>query len=792
MNINAANNRRIQTDPSSKPNPSYNVLLVELLDAILSDDDTAFEAKEAALLETLAQEEDKYSKSGGWRHPRRKKSHKLSILQQMHEDDEEAMRFSAKLLSNTRPPVNFVLHAPAPKKQHQQQEDLSDSDDNDQKMSASNSDIHSDSDEETDDQSETDHTPPLFDGSIGANTGSLLHLACIVDEPFILAMFLVLGAEPRSKHSAFRRLPIHEAACSNSTECLSLLLDLSKQYNQSDAEENNRSGEKYLGSHCFPVFFASASKKTYPVYNLLKPRHVRDLSPSVNNSLPTTSQSSNGAQSRFPFVSTLRLIKTYVEQIKSKQITPLIAAKELLSRTPLPFHMRSTLSSSLAHTLSVPDGHGNTALHWAAFKNCADCVSILLAAGANPNAQTYSTGWTPLHDAAYSDAPEATQLLLEGGANPDARANSGATPLCFAAQEDAPRAAEILLKAGADTFVRCCGHSLGTSIPNNGGDQHNELIIPQLPMMTSRFSGYTPLHYCAHYNAAKAANVLIRYNAPIEIYDLADRLPIHVAVGRGSSDVLRELLIAGAKVEVDRNQPSNHLQQQSHENTEDEGSQVTRNQPLGNQQEIGSPTAANLHGSFARQISSNRIIIHPNLHSPPISPLTSRQGNVITPASSPVLKQMLPRQPVNSTKPWNCLSQKSIDECVSLIEAAEGHWSPHTHKLFSPTDRRAVLELLRVGKRLEQQGTGLFLELWPYVLSFCGRGWFDKDDHDANMSPLQLPLQATHDQKMPAATNITKITNTSMRNPSSIVNDDNEEGMEDNEFTQFELDGESW
>ena len=119
-------------------------------------------------------------------------------------------------------------------------------------------------------------------------------------------------------------------------------------------------------------------------------------------------------------------------------------------------------------------------MHWSAFKNCSNCVSILLEAGANPNARTYSTGWTPLHDAAYSDAPQATQLLLNGGADVDARANSGATPLCFAAQEDAPQATEILLQAGADTHVRCCGGSHATS------------DIPLAPLVTSQFSGYTP------------------------------------------------------------------------------------------------------------------------------------------------------------------------------------------------------------------------------------------------------------------------------------------------------------
>ena len=41
------------------------------------------------------------------------------------------------------------------------------------------------------------------------------------------------------------------------------------------------------------------------------------------------------------------------------------------------------------------------------------------------------------------------------------------------------------------------------------------------------------------------------------------------------------------------------------------------------------------------------------------------------------------------------------------------------------------MELLRVGKRLEQQGTGIFIDLWPLVLSFCGRGWFEVEEEQA-------------------------------------------------------------
>lgn len=87
---------------------------------------------------------------------------------------------------------------------------------------------------------------------------------------------------------------------------------------------------------------------------------------------------------------------------------------------------------------------------------------------------------------------------------------------------------------------------------------------------------------------------------------------------------------------------------------------------------------------------------------------------------------MIPQEPVTSSKPWNCLTQQAIDECKDLISKAEQSWSPDRHLLFTPQDRKAVMELLRVGKRLEQQGI-LFVDLWPQVLGFCGRGWFDPE-----------------------------------------------------------------
>ena len=64
---------------------------------------------------------------------------------------------------------------------------------------------------------------------------------------------------------------------------------------------------------------------------------------------------------------------------------------------------------------------------------------------------------------------------------------------------------------------------------------------------------------------------------------------------------------------------------------------------------------------------------------------------------------MIPSQPISSSKPWNCLSQKSIDACKHLITEVEMNWTPTRHALFSPADRLAVVEVLRVGKRLETE-----------------------------------------------------------------------------------------
>ncbi|KAL3936401.1 MAG: hypothetical protein SGBAC_008278 [Bacillariaceae sp.] len=579
----------------------------------------------------------------------------------------------------------------------------------------------------SDESSNQEHVPAIFDGSVANATppplggtgagasggaGTILHLACAMDQPLILAFFLCMGADGRASHTAFRRLMIHEAACNGSIHCLQLLLELGKEF-AALAEEQHKNNFGRSAVPFFPDCFDMKSRTASRLSRFPPPMNMRYFRKEAATQLRETEKPY--------FIVALRRFQSFCGAVQRGEMSELQAARSLMKGAQLTESTRASLiracafksnrlaSRSFLRTNGSSDGHGNTPLHWAAFRNETHCVSLLLEYDADPNARAHPSGWTPLHDAAYSNSAESIVLLISKGARVDSRANSGATPLCFAAQEDAFKAAHLLLDRGADLTARCAGTPRDGTTTQTAANNHPH----------SRFSGYTPLHYCAHYNASQAARVLLQDNnakGGMQTPDLSGRLPIHIAVARGSSDVLRELLHAGARVDI---------------------------RPVissGSPPQAAAVTPASSNISTASSTSAPPLLgalpqTPPREHAVPEVFGTPRQSaqsttsseSAASSVSSPILRSMIPAQPIKSSKPWNCLTQQAIDECRDLIAKTEQSWSPDLHLLFTPQDRRCVLELLRVGKRLEQQETSIFVDFWPLVLSFCGRGWFELD-----------------------------------------------------------------
>lgn len=101
----------------------------------------------------------------------------------------------------------------------------------------------------------------------------------------------------------------------------------------------------------------------------------------------------------------------------------------------------------------APDRDGRSALSWAAEKNHAEIVRLLLAGGANPN-ELDQTKRTPLHFAVGAQARECATLLLNAGAAVDAQDQLGDTALMLAAGRGDETLVRLLLARGANRSLK--------------------------------------------------------------------------------------------------------------------------------------------------------------------------------------------------------------------------------------------------------------------------------------------------------------------------------------------------
>jgi|GEM_PF-1014326 len=98
--------------------------------------------------------------------------------------------------------------------------------------------------------------------------------------------------------------------------------------------------------------------------------------------------------------------------------------------------------------------HGESAFTGACYRGRVDVVKLFLHNKLNPDDTNISTGSTGLEEAAQAFQSRIVSLLLDAGANPNAKNNSGITALMWAAFNGDLDSAGLLLDRGADVNDR--------------------------------------------------------------------------------------------------------------------------------------------------------------------------------------------------------------------------------------------------------------------------------------------------------------------------------------------------
>ena len=190
--------------------------------------------------------------------------------------------------------------------------------------------------------------------------------------------------------------------------------------------------------------------------------------------------------------------------------------------------------------VSIPLADGTTALHWAAHWDELEIASLLLQAGAKPNAAD-SNGVTPLLLACTNGRPLMANLLLRSGADPKLARATGVTPLMMAARTGSAPLVRLLLERGADVNTAEATHQQ-TALMWAVAEGHSE-IVQLLLAKAADVGARTP----ARRNRIAVSGQFASGECCLPNY-VGGFTPLLFAAQQGRIETARLLLEAGAKV----------------------------------------------------------------------------------------------------------------------------------------------------------------------------------------------------------------------------------------------------
>ena len=194
-------------------------------------------------------------------------------------------------------------------------------------------------------------------------------------------------------------------------------------------------------------------------------------------------------------------------------------------------------------------GAASAALIWAAERNDAQMVDLLLNAGADAKAVN-EYGATALYAAAANPGAAITVKLLAAGADPNAHLLSGETPLMKAAREGNLETVRALLSGKADPNAqegKGGQTALMWAVSERQSAVAEELVRHGADVNAHSKTGFTALMFAAQQGDTDCARILLDAKANAnEAIPKSGATPLIIASSIGKPDVVALLLDKGA------------------------------------------------------------------------------------------------------------------------------------------------------------------------------------------------------------------------------------------------------
>jgi len=223
-------------------------------------------------------------------------------------------------------------------------------------------------------------------------------------------------------------------------------------------------------------------------------------------------------------------------------------------------------------------GDGNTALHWAAYRDDLEMAQALLKAGASLKATTRIGNMTPLFFAAKNGDAAMVDLFIKAGASVNAANDNGTTPLMLAAAAGKADAVKALLDHGADAnaadktngqtalmFAAVLNRDAAVKVLAERGAKldakSNTTVVPEnrrYENMENRrvrdplsMGGNTALLFAARDGQMEAVKTLVAAGADVNASSDSDNMPpMTQAIVTGHLDIAKYLLDHGANPNI--------------------------------------------------------------------------------------------------------------------------------------------------------------------------------------------------------------------------------------------------